>query len=305
MWAGRLVQDRNIRAAAILTAPGVHMNEQPPVINLDDFFFDLPPPDPDAKNKAIQRCTQAPTAYENWAPAVASAGVSAPDTVMVPLSFDLQEAMLEGMDIPDEFQSNIDDIVKAVAMMGEKHGFPVFIKTSFVSNKHEWLKTCCLASADRETVIQHVERIVGFQGFSDYLVSSSLLVRQMLETHAEFHAFDGQMPVTQEFRFFASKGKVEGYQAYWPEHSIKGQNPSVADWSERLEKISKLGAKDLAKLIEMAANVTRRLEGEWSVDFLKDRHGKWWLIDMAEGSRSFRNEADFIKVDQDEGLVLR
>ena len=278
------------------------MNISPPSFSLLDLVIEVPTPDPDAKNKAIARCTEAPTAYENWAPAVASSGVSAPDTVMVPLSFDLQEAMLDGKDIPDELQSNIDEIVKAVELMGAKHGFPVFIKTSFVSHKHDWVNTCCLGTADRETVIKHMENIVGFQGFSDYMVSPSLLIRQMLETDAEFHAFYGKMPVTQEFRFFASKGKVEGYQPYWPERSI--ENASVTDWAERLKKISTLGPRDQARLIDMAANVTRRLEGEWSVDFLKDRHGKWWLIDMAEGARSYRNDAEFIKVDQDVGIGL-
>jgi hypothetical protein len=278
------------------------MSEQPPIVSLSEFVFELPGPDPDALSKEIARCIAAPTAYENWAPAVASAGVSAPDTVAVPLSFDLQELMLDGKNIPDEFQANIDEIVKAVAMMGEKHGFPVFIKTSFVSNKHDWLKSCCLASADRDTVIKHLESIVGLQGFTDYLIAPSLLVRQMLETEAAFHAFYGKMPVTQEFRFFASKGKVEGYQAYWPEKEIK--DPSVTDWKERLKQIAVLGPRDQARLIEMAANVTRRLDGEWSVDFLKDRHGKWWLIDMAEGSRSYRNVAEFIKVDQDADLGL-
>jgi hypothetical protein len=278
------------------------MSEHPPIVSLSEFVCVLPEPDPDALSKEIARCIEAPTAYENWAPAVASAGVSAPDTVVVPLSFDLQELMLDGKSIPDEFQANIDEIVKAVAMMGEKHGFPVFIKTSFVSNKHDWLKSCCLASADRDTVIEHLESIVGLQGFTDYLIAPSLLVRQMLETEPAFHAFYGRMPVTQEFRFFASKGKVDGYQAYWPEKAI--EEPSVEDWKDRLKQISVLGQRDQARLIEMAASVTRRLEGEWSVDFLKDRHGKWWLIDMAEGSRSFRNVAEFIKVDQDADLGL-
>jgi hypothetical protein len=31
--------------------------------------------------------------------------------------------------------------------------------------------------------------------------------------------------------------------------------------------------------------------GYWSVDFLRDRDGKAWLTDMAEGERSFRYES--------------
>jgi hypothetical protein len=276
------------------------MTEPTSLIDLPVFLFDAP--DPEAKNKTIARCKEAPTAYENWAPAVASAGVSAPDTLMVALSYELQEEIIDGLEMSEASQKNIDEIIKAVEQMGAKHGFPLFIKTSFFSNKHGWKHTCELASADRDTIISHLDNIVSIQGFSPYMVSPSLLVRQMLETDAIFHAFEGMMPVTQEFRFFASKGKVEGFQPYWPKHSIK--DASVTDWPERLEKISKLGPRDQEKLTEMAASITRRLEGDWSVDFLRDRHGKWWLIDMAEGQLSYRNEAEFVKVDQDKDVTL-
>lgn len=47
----------------------------------------------------------------------------------------------------------------------------------------------------------------------------------------------------------------------------------------------------------MAEAVTKHLEGDRSVDFLRDRHGKWRLIDMAEGALSYRNEAEFHKLD--------
>lgn len=262
-------------------------------IDLSPFDLVLPEPDPDAKEKIIARCASAPTAYENWAPAVASASVSAPDTLAVPLSFELQEAILENLELSPGAIENLSEIVKGVEKMGEKYGFPLFVKTSFTSNKHEWVDSCCLKSADPKTVLDQLANIVGYQGFSPYPVSPSILIRQMLETDPAFHAFNG-MPVTQEFRFFAGKGKVEGYQAYWPAISI--QNPSINEWEPKLADMNKLAPEDLAKLVVMAEEVTKRLRGDWSVDFLKDRHGKWWLIDMAEAGLSYRNEEEFRKV---------
>lgn len=250
----------------------------------------LPEPDPDAKEKVIERCASAPTAYENWAPAVALARVSAPDTVAVPLSFELQEAILENLKLSPAAMENLQCIVDEVEAMGVKHGFPLFIKTSFASNKHEWVASCCLQSADPDTVLNQLANIVGHQGFSPYPVSSSLLVREMLDTEPAFHAFEG-MPITQEFRLFAGDGKVEGYQPYWPAHTIK--NPSLEDWANRLEGISNIKPDDLKHLVAMASAVTSNLEGDWSVDFLKDRHGKWWLIDMAEASLSFKCQIGF------------
>ena len=60
--------------------------------------------------------------------------------------------------------------------------------------------------------------------------------------------------------------------------------------------MNKLGPRDLSRLVGMAEAVTKRLDGEWSVDFLKDRHGKRWFIYMAEGALSYRNEDDFVAV---------
>lgn len=74
------------------------------------------------------------------------------------------------------------------------------------SNKHDWVDSCCLKSANPKAVLDQLANIVGYQGFSPYPVSPSLLIRQMLEAAPAFHAFNG-MPMTQEFRFFASKGK--------------------------------------------------------------------------------------------------
>lgn len=253
----------------------------------------LPEPDPDMKEKMLERCRTAPTAYENWAPAVLKAGVPAPDTVTVPLTFELQEAFLEGRELPAEALENIEAIVKVVEEMGAKHGFPLFIKTSYTSNKHEWGRSCCLESADRNAIIQQLANIVEYQGFSPYPMSPSLLIRQMLETAPAFHAFGG-MPVTQEFRFFGGRGHVQGYQPYWPEHSI--QEPTVEGWKEKLSDISKLSAGERKKLILATEAVTQHLVGEWSVDFLKDRHGKWWLIDMAEARLSYKNEKDFVQI---------
>lgn len=151
------------------------MNGNPFDLSLFDLV--LPKPDPDAKEKMLARCRNSPTAYENWAPAVLKAGVSAPDTMTVPLTFELQEAFLEGCEMAPEGIANLDAIVKVVEEMGQKHGFPLFIKTSFTSNKHEWERTCCLASSDRETITQQLANIVFYQGFSPYPMAPSLLVR--------------------------------------------------------------------------------------------------------------------------------
>ena len=263
-----------------------------------DVLLPEPPSGEDALASILERCRNAPTAYEHWAPAVETAGVSSPATLLVPLSTGLQLTFIDGYPPTPETEANLDQIVKAVEEMGAKHGFPLFIKTSFTSNKHYWQETCCLPNADRATIIKHMGEILFSQGFSPYPFAASLLIREMLKTEPAFHAF-GSMPVTQEFRVFAGNGTVEGYQPYWPKESIK--DPSAPDWEQKLAVINSINDQDLRQLTKMAGDITRHLDGEWSVDFLKDRDGKWWLIDMAEAKLSYVNKLEYksLKVDTD------
>ena len=272
------------------------------MFELDNTLLPEPESEQGALKRIVERCNASPTAYENWAPAVKKAGVSSPATRVVPLSTALQLSFLENHPETQEMTENLDQIVQAVEEMGKQYGFPLFIKTSFTSNKHYWDETCCLPSADRETVFKHIAEIVFYQGFSPYPFSSSLLIRQMLETEAAFHAF-GNMPVTKEFRFFAGSGKVEGYQPYWPKEAIEDHGPSVEDWEQKLEALSTLDDKDFNQLEKMAKAITSHLEGDWSVDFLKDRHGKWWLIDMAEARISYRNVLGFKTIEKASDLA--
>lgn len=81
-----------------------------------------------------------------------------------------------------------------------------------------------------------------------------------------------------------------------PEQSPK---PRLLTAEQRLEKLAEMNTisdSDLTQLIEHAQAVTRILGGYWSVDFLQDAAGKWWLIDMAEGDLSFVNHKDLIRL---------
>ena len=45
--------------------------------------------------------------------------------------------------------------------------------------------------------------------------------------------------------------------------------------------------KEVASLAQDAQGVVDMLGGAWSVDYLEDKEGKWWLIDMALAKHSF------------------
>ena len=44
------------------------------------------------------------------------------------------------------------------------------------------------------------------------------------------------------------------------------------------------------ELKEMAIKAARACEGHWSVDFLEDKDGHWWLTDMAPEEVSYKYE---------------
>lgn len=241
----------------------------------------------------IQECAQSPTAYDNWAPAVSKCGVLAPATFAAPLGAELQKDIMNySAKLSEKAQGEFDQLIVAISAMGETYGYPLFIKTSFTSNKHDWDTTCCLPSADPATVLNHIYGIIQYQAMSQNPVSPSLLIRQMIKTDPAFTAFYGSMPVTQEVRFFSTSGKSNGYQPYWPKHSII--DPSCDDWETMLSEISKISSSELRLLGKMANKVTHELGGYWSVDFLKDKDGKWWLIDMAEGHMSYKCDVGYV-----------
>ena len=72
--------------------------------------------------------------------------------------------------------------------------------------------------------------------------------------------------------------------------------PSCEDWEAALESIKAPSAAPLEEMVTTARKVAPALGGYWSVDFLADKEGDLWLIDMAEGHLSYVNEADFFNL---------
>lgn len=215
-----------------------------------------------------------------WYPPIAKAGLPVPETIIVQREEGL-EGLIDGK-LPagwDEFMQALDDAVYRL-------GPPVFLRTGHGSAKHDWKDTCFVD--DRKTLDEHVSRIVEWSVLSDImgLPTNVWAVRKLIDTEPLFYAFHGRMPITREFRLFVRDRKVEHIQGYWPPDSII--EPSDENWEELLTLASKLWPHDTA-LRELGIEAVEAVGGGyWSVDFLRDREGKAWLTDMAEGERSFR-----------------
>lgn len=215
-----------------------------------------------------------------WYPPIAKAGLPVPETIILK-----REEGLEDL-IDGKLPNGWGEFMEALEAATRKLGPPVFLRTGHGSDKHNWEDTCYVTGVD--DLEQHVYNLVEWSVLADIMgmPTDVWAVRKLIDTEPIFHAFRGRMPITREFRLFVRDGKIRHTQPYWPLEAI--ENPSDANWRELLTLASKLWPQDAA-LRELAIEAVEAVGGGyWSVDFLRDRYGKAWLTDMAEGERSFR-----------------
>jgi len=231
---------------------------------------------------AMESAQENKTCITHWYPAIKNI-VNTPDTMIVPVSTDLQFA-LAGDPMTPELKEELDSIVCKFHVFASKVGYPVFIKNSLFSSKHGWNKTCFIENEDAN-IVEHIANIC-----SDwYCVSNDfslyLVFRAFIKTEPAFHAFYGGMPVTKERRYFIEGGKVIGHHPYWPPESI--ESPSVDNWEHLLDRINFESPSEITVLTSLSEQIGEVLPGAWSVDWLFGDDGIWYCIDMAEKQKSY------------------
>ena len=104
-----------------------------------------------------------------------------------------------------------------------------------------------------------------------------------------------EMPVNSERRYFIKDGKIICHHPYWFEGAISGSRyhkpPLPENWKDLSAQMNfeSLGEKII--LHNYAEKVAALLDGFWSVDFCRGKTGTWYLIDMAEGEKSWHPES--------------
>lgn len=252
-------------------------------------MFHIKVPSPEELESIRQRKIEAakanPNCFTHWFPVVARLGIPHPKSRVIDFPEQLTAMLVNGDEAAGE---RLDDIVRSIRAFGDEVGYPLFLKSGLFSGKHEWVNTCFVAEdATDEQIKKQIVWLTHLSMMFGVELSLCLVVRSFIHTEPAFHAFEGT-PITPEFRLFATDGKLNGWQPYWPEHSI--QKPDTQDWAERLRAISTPGPGELEKMQAWAESVTREIGGFWSVDFLRARDGSLYLIDMAEGNKSYKCE---------------
>ncbi len=180
---------------------------------------------------------------------------------------------------PDSVFFNMEDKAKEI-------GFPLFLRTDFSSCKHSWKKTCyveCIENMPMNIIeLMLNSAIQSFMSYSD----NALVMREFIKMETAFTAFNGDFPVNKERRYFIKDGKVQCHHPYWYPAAIEGHTREE-NWKELTDKLNAEDEEEIEILTEYAELVGHVLHGYWSVDFAKGIDGTWYLIDMAEGQKSF------------------
>ena len=221
-----------------------------------------------------------------WFPAVQRSGVLYPKTVLIEDGVDFGD-LTKALDGKEP--KTLDGLIESVVEASNEVGVPFFLRTSYLSGKHEWADTCYCRYP--KGIGRNIIGLVEATALADQPLGC-FVVREFLKLQTCFTAFGG-MPVAREFRVFIKASEVLHVQPYWPPQSIR--KPSIPDWRYALAWLSKLSPKEQAFLEARARSVD--IEGFWSMDFAQDVKGDWYLIDMARGELSYlrypeRGEAD-------------
>jgi hypothetical protein len=239
----------------------------------------------------LERASSDRNCISRWLPLLEGAGIPMPETRIIALAPSSYREAVAAFDCGATVAfPEADAIWAAYAEMGGD----AFVKLGNFSAKHSWERTCRLRPGlTREGVAKHVASIMYEQMMVGCPESLAVAVRRMIPTRPAFISSEhGGMPVTRERRIFTEPdGHVACHHPYWPQEAFAKTTPEERT---ALETISDLAGEDLATLAPWATEAAQRLAAldpasGWSVDFLQDDAGGWWLIDVAQATRSWHH----------------
>jgi hypothetical protein len=190
-----------------------------------------------------------------------------------------------------------DSAVKKVKVVCDRMGYPCFLRTDLASGKHSWKKSCFVDNPNN--LWDHVLEVVSFNLCADImgLDFKAFAVREFIQMDSRFTAFYGDMPVNPERRYFIKDGKVVCHHPYWIEEAIEdSKTPSIPNWRDVARELNTETEDEIKLLTSYAEMVAKEFDGYWSVDFCKSKDGRWILIDMARGEKSWHPKHDVDKI---------
>lgn len=222
-----------------------------------------------------------------WWPKVKDLGIPVPRTEIWEADLKSWFDAMEGGRLPPNL-AFLEEAQRVARLIG----YPLFLRTDLASGKHGWKRTCYV---EEESLLpRHIYRVLeeneiaGIVGL-DY---RALVFREMLTLFAPFTAFRGDLPIARERRYFIRDGKVECHHPYWIEEAVAGGRPKAEGWRETLAMLNMEHESEVEILTRYSEKVAEAMGGYWSIDYAFAVDGTWYLIDMAEGEKSWHPECE-------------
>ena len=217
-----------------------------------------------------------------WYPKLFRLNFPTPKTIILHTNLPL-EKLIDGEKI-DGLNKFIMNLKEAIIQVGN----PAFLRTGYLSNKHDWKKSCFITFEEAKTnLASHILNLVEMSAVATidrFMPCDFWAVREFIKTKSYFNYFAGEMPITKERRFFVRNGKVECQHSYWPREVFEGID------DKKFEELSMFTEQDMKEVLPMAEYISKIFSGYWSCDFLKSESGKWYLTDMAIGEKSYHRK---------------
>jgi hypothetical protein len=193
--------------------------------------------------------------------------------------------------VEGRYSEEITTVLNDIKVLAKSLRYPIFLRTDLASGKHSYKDSCYVLS--EKNLERNLAGVIEFNQCADImgLPFEAIVVREFIKLEAPFKAFWGELPIAKERRYFIKDGKIDGRYPYWPEGAIKRVEDTSDlpnNWKKRLTRINKMTFGERKLLSHYAELVAEVLDGYWSIDFAKGQNGKWYLIDMATGERSWR-----------------
>lgn len=214
-----------------------------------------------------------------WWPKIENLGIPVPKTEILEVDRETLSSVLE-RPWPAHLAVHVYETARKI-------GFPLFVRTDLASGKHAWRRSCYVPTA--EILLANIHRVVeeneihGVVGL-DY---RALVFREFLTLFALFTAFRGDLPIAKERRYFVRDGDVQCHHPYWAEEAVAGGRPKADGWRESLVMLNEEHESEVEILTSYSEKVAKVMEGYWSIDYAFAADGTWYLIDMAEGEKSW------------------
>ena len=227
-----------------------------------------------------------------WFPKVKDCGFRVPETIVIPVPDPVVEAFFqEEPGDKERIRAFIHETV--IPEVRKMKGLP-FIKNGCYSGKFNF-KHCCPADIEEETIMDCVSTIQ-YESLCRFTSGvTEIVLRERIPAEEHAGTIYGGMPLQTEFRVFYDFDRLVPLYCvnYWDRDYCRDaihRNPDDGKkydilyphiLGEYQRKVPFLITEILQKLPRVTG-----LTGLWSVDFLLDKDGTFWLIDMAVAQQS-------------------